>query len=207
MVLFDHYRFDSIRDVALLPDSLDTVLRDAEQGLAEGDLSRVDMTLAEARAWISQDIERDLSLRGPEPSRWPGALPLLRWLIQYLPEGGAGYEEPDWDSQDGAEMFDEFFASLDGNPFDHRDLRELLAEVCERSGTGNPLRWSVSRIEQVADLSFDNYSSVSVASILQLPQLLRAFVPFAHTRSGVRDGLTRDATEAIDRLSTGVPRR
>lgn len=183
------------------------VLVNAEQELAEGDLSRVDMTLADARAWISQGVERDPVLRGPERSRWPGARPLLRWLIQYLPEGGDGYEEPDWDPQDGAEMFDEFFASRDGNPFDHRDLRELLSEVCQHTGTGDPLRWSVSRIAQVADLSFDNYSSVSVAAILQLPALLRVFIHFAHARSGVRDGLTTDALAAIDGLSTGVRRR
>jgi hypothetical protein len=207
VVLIDHYRFDSIRDVALLPDSLETVLANAAQELAEGDLSRVDMTLADARAWISQDIERDLVLPGPEPARWPGARPLLRWLIQHLPEGGDEYKEPDWDSEDSAEMFDEFFASIGGNPFDHRDLRELLSEVCGNTGIGDPLRWSVSRIAQVADLSFDRYSRVSVASILQLPALLRAFVPSAHARSGVRDGLTADALAAIDGLSTGVRRR
>lgn len=76
----------------------------------------------------------------------------------------------------------------------------MLAEVCENAGTGDPLRWSVSRVAQVADLSFGNYSSVAVSSILQLPELLRAFVPFAHVRSGIREGLTVDALAAIRRF-------
>lgn len=37
--------------------------------------------------------------------------------------------------------------------------------------------------------------------------MLRAFVPFAHSRSGVRQGLTDDAIKTIDEMSRDYRRR
>jgi hypothetical protein len=44
-------------------------------------------------------------------------------------------------------LCDQFFASRAGAPFDDYDHRELLDELLE-TGTGDPLRWSATRIEQ-----------------------------------------------------------
>lgn len=199
VVMFDHYRFDDIADAAVLPVALDRIRhRDVD------DFTTQDMTLADARAWIAQGLARGFWRDGPDPASWPGARPLLRWLIQYLPDGGAAYEKPDWDPDDGSEVFEEFFATPAGRAFDRRHLRELLSEVCENTGTGDPLQWSAGRIAQLACESLSHRYDASVASILRLPDLLRAFVPFAHARKGIRDGLTKDALAAVDRLSNAA---
>ena len=199
VVMFDHYRFDDIVDAAVLPLPIDRIRHhDVDDFITQ------DMTLADARAWVGQGMDRGFWREGPDPASWPGARPLLRWLIQYLPDGGAAYETSDWDPDDGREMFEEFFATPAGRPFDNRHLRELLSEICENTGTGDPLQWSEGRIAQLTRQSLSHHYAASLASILRLPDLLRAFVPFAHARKGIRDELTQDALAAVDRLRSAA---
>jgi hypothetical protein len=42
--------------------------------------------------------------------------------------------------------------------------------------------------------------------VLDVPELLRAFVPFAHAQSGIRDELTAEALAVIDEMSPGHER-
>jgi hypothetical protein len=39
-------------------------------------------------------------------------------------------------------------------------------------------------------------------SVLKVPELLRAFVPFAHAQSGIRDELTSEALAVIDEMAS-----
>jgi hypothetical protein len=39
--------------------------------------------------------------------------------------------------------------------------------------------------------------------MLDVPALLRVYVPFAHAQSGIRDGLTAEALAVIDEMSPG----
>ena len=43
--------------------------------------------------------------------------------------------------------------------------------------------------------------------VLDAPDLLRAFVPFAHAQSGIRDELTSRTLAAIDALRTDYKRK
>jgi len=47
---------------------------------------------------------------------------------------------------------------------------------------------------------------VSLASVLDVPELLRAFVPFAHAKSGIREELTDEALTVIDEMGPGRKR-
>lgn len=199
VVMFDHYRFDDIVDAVVLPFPLDRIRhRDVD------DFTTHNMTLADARAWIAQGLASDIWRAGPEPANWPGSRPLLGWLTQHLPDGGTAYEKPDWDQDDDGEMFEAFFATPAGRGFDRRHLRALLSEVCENTGTGDPLLWSEARIAQLACETFCHPYDASVAAILRLPDLLRVFVPFAHARRGIRDELTADALAAVERLRSAA---
>jgi len=100
------------------------------------------MTLADARAWIEDALDKPTL--APETDTWPLYRALVRWLVGRLPEGGE-HRSPvgEWDSE---ELCDKFFATSSASPFTECSHRELLLELCE-TGTGDPLRWSAARVE------------------------------------------------------------
>jgi hypothetical protein len=125
--------------------------------------------------------------------------PLVQWLIGHLPEGGTTYRSPGWDCEDTSPLLGRFFDSVAALPFNRFDHRDLSLELLD-TGTGDPLRWSAARIEQaLTGLPFyDDHTPL--ASVLDVPDPLRAFIPFAHAQSGIRQELTSLALVAIDQM-------
>lgn len=72
----------------------------------------------------------------------------------------------------------------------------MLYELVE-SGNGDPLRWSITRIDQLLDGSPFHDRQFELQSVLEVPDLLSAFVRFAHAQSGVRDEFTAEALAFI----------
>jgi hypothetical protein len=201
VVHINHLSTSEIKDAFFVPDSIGRVLSVAEENNTDPDNSFVDMSLADARAWIQQGLDRlPFVVR---TDSWPDCRPLVQWLIGYMPEGGQKYEAPSWDEESTVELRDQFFASSAGAPFDDYDHRELLLKLLD-TGTGDPLRWSAARMAEVFTGSFDD--QVSLQTVLDVPELLRAFVPFAHAQSGIRDELTAEALAVIDEMSPGHKR-
>ena len=187
----DHLRLSEVKDAFFVPDSIGNVVAIAEDNNADPDASFVDMSLADTRAWIQHGLDRlPFVVR---TDSWPDCRPLVRWLIGHLPEGGETYAPP-WEGESTEELRNQFFASPAGAPFDDRDHRELLSELLE---TGDPLRWSAARVAQVFT------GPLGERAVLDVPELLRAYVPFAHAQSGIRDELTGEALAAIDEMSPG----
>ncbi|WP_418002990.1 hypothetical protein ACNO8X_23770 [Mycobacterium sp. PDNC021] len=101
------------------------------------------------------------------------------------------------------QLSDKFFASRSGAPFTESGHRELLMELFE-SGSGDPLRWSAARVHQALDDPYyDDYCRLPLEVVLDVPDLLRAFIPYAHVLSGIREGLTAQALGVIDELRSG----
>jgi len=201
VVHINHLSFSEIKDAFFVPDSIGRVLSVAEENNTDPDHSFVDMSLADARAWIQQGLDRPLFTLGSDS--WPDCRTLVQWLIGHMPEGGQRYEWPSWDEESTVELCDRFFASSAGAPFDDRDHRDLLLKLLD-TGTGDPLRWSAARMAEVFTGSCDD--RVSLQTVLDVPELLRAFVPFAHAQSGIRDELTAEALAVIDEMSPGHER-
>lgn len=199
LVLIDHLRDSEIKDAFFSGDSIGSGL---EAFAADPDCTVVDMSLADARAWIEGGLKRDFVLC--DSATWPDCRPLLKWLIARLPEGGSGHQLPVWTWEETAELCDEFFASEKGAPFDARDHGDVLRELMD-SGTEDPLRWSAARVDQaLATSGWDNHAPLAIR--LDVPDLLRAFIPFAHNRLGIRDGLTADALAVVDEMAMGYRR-
>jgi hypothetical protein len=81
----------------------------------------------------------------------------------------------------------------------------LLFELFE-TGSGDPLRWSAARVEEAiggTPLCEDRFP-LEVA--LDAPDLLRAFIPYAHAQSGIREELTSRALAVIDALRSSFKR-
>jgi hypothetical protein len=199
----DHLAMSLVQDAFFVPDSIDNVLSVAAQQDTDPDARFVGMTLADARAWIQHGLKHPVFT--VDSDSWPGCRPLVQWLIRHMPEGGDNYEEPSWDAPETRDVPDQFFASPSGTPFNDFDHRDLLLELVD-AGTGDPLRWSSARIAKA--LGNTSYiAAISLESALDVPDLLRAFVPFAHARSGIRDELTAEALAVIDEMAPRYERR
>ena len=188
----DHDTMSVVKDAFFVPASIDNVISVAAERNTDPDSSFVDMSRADARAWIQQGPDNPLFWA--ESDSWPGCRPLLQWLIGRLPEDGTKYQSPEWDSD---ELTDAFFASEHGAAFARRDYGDLLVALLDAGR--DPLRWSVPRVERALGESHDD---VTLEVALGAPDLLRAFIPFAHAQSGIRAELTAEALAAIDRLTS-----
>lgn len=191
LVYIDHNDRSEVTGVLFLQTSIANVLPAAKHP----DMSVVDMTLADARAWIAQGLEHPL-IRYRDDS-WREWRALLTWLIRYLPENGTKYLPRVVDFEQNEEVADAFFALPSCAPFNARDYRELLLELLD-TGTGDPLRWSATRVENALYASSYGGGYMPIATVLNVPEILRAYIPFAHGQSGIRAELTAEAIAVVD---------
>jgi hypothetical protein len=190
-----------VADAFFVPNSIDAVLSIAHASNTDPDTSFDDLDLADARAGLQDALDTHLPLFLPEESdTWPSCRALVQWLARLMPEGGVTFHVPPQDWTVTTELLKRFFVSLVGMPFDDLYHRELLA-ACIEEGTGDPVRWSAARLRQLRNgaVVYDDVIPVEVQ--LDLPELLRAFVPFAHAESGIRLELTAEALTAIDEVA------
>ncbi|MGU3499425.1 hypothetical protein [Mycobacterium sp. C31M] len=202
-VVIDHMGLSTVDELAVAPTALDEIL-ERRDGCG-GNVDVVDMSLADARAWIEKGFERYLPFgRDGEP----GIRPLVEWLTSRLPEGGEHFQRGEHDWRVSAEVVDAFFASPAGTRFDRGEFGDVLDELIE-TGTGDPLRWSARRIKySLSDGIFVGYDQErELEAQLRIPALLRAFVPVAHSRSGIGDDLTAQTLSAIDDVQKSIEDR
>lgn len=189
-VLIDHLDDFEITDAAFFVGAIDEVVG----GESDPDVTAADMSLADARAWIEYGLKQNFILR--DTATWPGCRPLVQWLVGHLPEGGDIHQPSTWEPDATKALLEEFFASTAGAVFDSRDHRYLLRELVE-SGTADPWRWSAARVGRVLESPLSE-GDHPLKVLLDVPDILRVFIPFAHERSGIREGLTAQTLAALD---------
>ena len=166
------------------------------------DTSVFEMKLADARVWIEDALK--LPTLAPETDSWPLCRALVRWLVGRLPEGGE-HRSPAGDWKSDKELCDRFFATGPAAPFTDPGHRELLLELFE-TGTGDPLRWSAERVEQAIGGTPYVEDHIPLEVMLDAPDLLRAFIPYAHAQSEIRDQLTSRTLAMVDALRSSYKR-
>jgi hypothetical protein len=196
-VFIDHLMLSEVKDAFFVPETIDTVLTIAKANQTDPDTSFVETDLSEAGARLHKALNGPLAMYTVEESdTWPASRALLEWIGRLLPTGGVISEVSQLDSPATLDLLEGFFASLVGMPFGDVDHRQLL-EVCIEEGTGDPLRWSAPRLRQLLDGAVGYDQTIPLEVHLDLPELLRAFVPYAHAYSGIRLELTAEALAAI----------
>jgi hypothetical protein len=125
--------------------------------------------------------------------------------VKRLPEGGE-HRSPAEEWEPNEELCDRFFTSSSAAPFTDSGHRDLLLELSE-TGTGDPLRWSAARVEQAIGGTPYNEDYISLEVALDAPDLLRAFIPYAHVQSGIRDELTSRTLAMVDALRSSYKRQ
>lgn len=199
-VRIDHDMLSTVTDAAAVPEPIDEAL--ARVAESTGDTSVFEMSLADARVWIEDALDKPTL--SPKTETWPLYRALVQWLVGRLPEGGEHRSPPGGWMSDG-ELCDGFFATSSAAPFTDSSHRELLLELFE-TGTGDPLRWSAARVEQAIGGTPYIEDCVPLEVALDAPDLLRAFIPYAHAQSGIRDELTARSLAMVDALRSSYKR-
>ncbi len=202
VVYIDHNLGTLVKDAFVVPVPIDEILAELRKATDDPDVGYDDISLADARAWVEAAIELAAITYPPvETETWPACRALVEWSVRDLPDGGTGYQRPEWDSDALTDLAEGFFGSNYGSGLDTGDHREMLDSLLWYAtdyGPGDPLLWSPVRVEI---LLYDWIPRKIIAPadyLAKAPELLRAFIRFAHLRSGVRDGLTDETLSAID---------
>ena len=199
-VQIDHNILSSIANAGVAPHPIDQAL--AWMAESSSDTDVFEMSQADARAWIEDALK--WPTLAPETDTWPLYLAMVKWLVGRLPEGGE-HRSPAGEWKSDKELCDRFFATDSASPFTDAGHRELLLELFE-TGTGDPLRWSAARVEQAIGGTPYLEDHIPLEVMLDAPDLLRAFIPFAHAQSGIRDELTSRTLAAVDALRSKYKR-
>ena len=169
---------------------------------APDDTELKELDLADARARAEEALSNGAMLWSqPKSDSWPQSRPLVEWAVRLLPEGGSGYRRQDWSEADRAELTKDFFAS----PFaeavrggSYRDLFEPLLWFGCDNPPGDPLRWSPVAVEVLLADWVPRRIIAGVGFLSKMPDLLRAFIQYAHDRRGVPSKLTAETLTAVD---------
>lgn len=194
VVSIDHLGLDGVRDAFFVANPIDAVLTIGEANNTDPDTSFADIGLGHAKAVVAAGLRAAEFVYEPTDT-WPACRAMVRWLCRLLPDGGTDHEVAQTSWVAATQAVEQFFASPAGKRFDVYDGRALLEE-CMETGSGDPLRWSAPRLRCVlGETTVDDMVDKDVH--LALPDMLRAYVPFAHAQSGIRQELTDEALAAI----------
>jgi hypothetical protein len=207
VVYVDHNMGTLVKDAFVVPGSTDELVQRMLAVADDPDTEARDLDAADARARITEAIKLGaISFPPCESDSWPACRPLVEWLTAMLPEGGSGYQRPEWDDAALAELTERFLAAPSGAGFDdadHRGLLESLLWFGTGYGPGDPLRWSPTAVE-ILLVDWIPRKIVAEADYLaKAPDVLRAFIRFCHRERGIRDELTTQTLAAVDEYEPG----
>ena len=203
IVYIDHNLGTVVKDAFVIPEHPRRLIALMREQIDEDDhFTWRDLGPADARARIEEAIRVGAITVPPfESDTWPVCRPLVEWTARLLPEGGHGYERPDWPDARRAELTERFFASEEGAPVDdedHRGLFETLLWFGADYGPGDPLRWSGSTVEILLADWLPRKVVADAAYLSKAPDLLRAFIRFCHRERAIAADLTEDTLAAVD---------
>lgn len=202
LIYIDHNLGTVVKDAFVLDVPIDEVV-DKMTGLeSASDVDVRELPLADARTRITDAIDKGAITFPPfETDTWPGIRPLTEWVVSMLPEGGTGYERPEWSERQLADLTHDFFSSRFAEGLDDEDNRSLFESILwfgTDYGPGDPLRWSPVAVE-ILLLDWIPRKIVAPADYLEkAPDLLRAFVRYCHDKRGIARELTAQTLREID---------
>ncbi len=205
VVYVDHNVGTVVKDAFAVPVGAEQMMATYEQ-IGEQHLTLQDIDPGDARARITQAIKSGERMVPPfESDGWPVLRPMVEWLVRHLPAGGTGYVRPDWSEQDRRRLLDDFIESefavvTNLSRGRVRDLADPLVWFGCDYGPGDPLRWSPVSVEIVlADWYPRKVFGFSLAEYGRVPDVLVAFVQFAHQRQRIPVDLTADTLASVER--------
>jgi hypothetical protein len=199
-VYVDHNVGTFVKDAFVVSESVDAVLNRMGPLLREPGTTVTDLSLADARAKLSEALASPLSNGFPfidDDRTWPRSRPVVEWIVRTMPSGGTGYVSHEWTAGELHELMTDFFASPWGRALRDRDRRRLL-ELLVEVDDDDPMRWSPVRVELLEPEELLDHDLLPEVAALA-PDLLRAFIGYCHGERGVPEPLTDETMAAVDR--------
>lgn len=198
----DHNLGTLVKDAFVIDEPLATVQPQYEQMVAdEPDAFLAELDPADARVRITEAIELAAITHPPlETETWPACRALVEWVVRHLPTGGTGYDRPAWSEQERDELAERFLASpLVADLPEHvaRDLTDVMVWFACDHGPGDPLRWSMVSVEIFLTDFLLRKAMLPRSTMLRAPQVLEAFVRFAHDERDIRQELTAETLAGV----------
>jgi hypothetical protein len=207
LVYIDHNVGTLVKDAFSVDQPVATLLDTMKSQLAQPDQAFQPLDPADARTRIEDAIATAAITYPPfESDTWPACRPLVEWVVRTLPTGGQGYGRPEWSDADVRALSDDFFASEYGRPHDTHDKRDLFDSILwfgTDYGPGDPLRWSPVAVEILLTDWVPRKIVADAEHLSAAPDVLRAFIRYAHARRGIRAERTAETLEAVDRWEPG----
>lgn len=202
VALIDHNMGTLVKDAFTVPDRLDDLVPELVAAVDDPDVTLAYLDLADARAMMTEAIDLGAITVPPiETDSWPASRPFVRWVLGQMPPGGTDWVRPDWPDDARAALVERFLTSPFGDGFDDGDHRGLLDDLLwfgTDYGPGDPLRWSPGSVEIVLADWIPRKIVADVDYLAKAPDLLRAFIRFAHAERGIRAELTAATLAAVD---------
>lgn len=201
LVYVDHNLGGVVKDAFVVPAPLSELVDRIQQAFEDDGQSITRYDPATARAVVTLAIEDGSRTYPPlESDSWPMCRPLVEWMLRMLPSGGSAPQRPEWSTADTEQLAEDFFTSSYGHDLDDTDHRGLLESVLwfgTDYGPGDPLRWSPVNVEILLLDWFPRKIIAAPAYLALLPDLLRAFIVYAHDRQGIAGELTEETLAAL----------
>jgi hypothetical protein len=156
---------------------------------------------ADARAWLSEAITLGRESVLPFTSdSWPQARPLLDWAARQCPTGGSGRVHRDWTRDEIEAVVAEFAESPAGalvsDRADRAVLVDALAVISGETGS-DPLLLSAVRLEIGLGALWLTTLHHDHDRLVALPEMLHAYVRWAHARRAIPTDHTDEALAVI----------
>lgn len=202
----DHNMGTIVKDAFPMPYGMEEFLgfSSDQEDFAEIQISDIDLPTVRAVLSDALDTGDYLDIYPELDSEtWPLCRPLLDWLLSKLPAGGAVPRSREWSGRELLQLQSRFFASEYGRGLAEGTGPGLLRGIVEFSmqmDTGDPLRWSPVNVEVLLTQWIPTTYLGAPGEVAALPNLLRAFVRFAHAEREIPPELTLETLSSIDRF-------
>lgn len=204
IALVDNNAGGAIKDGFPVDEAFDTVL----DSYAEVPELRVeDVDPAWARAILAKGISYGRSMFPPLTSdTWPQSRPMLAWLTGLLPLGATLPRPAEPGDPSHQALADEFLESRFGAGFDREadvDALDLIITFAGLYGRADPLGWSPIVVDRLLNDWFPRKAVVDRDVGEAVPDVLEAFIRFAHAKRGVAPQSTEETIRFVDMLRPG----
>src|SRR5207302_9785901 len=96
-VYIDHNLGTVVKDAFVVAEPVAELVAFMREKADDPDTSWIDLRLADAKVRIAEAIDAGAMTFPPfESDTWPACRPLIEWITRLLPDGGTGYERPEW---------------------------------------------------------------------------------------------------------------
>ena len=205
VVYIDHNMGTIVKDAFVVPEPYPSIVAAYHRaGLRDQEIRPIDPAVARARV-VAAIASGEITVPPIETDSWPVCRPLIEWVLRKLPTGGEGYVRPEWSERQRSNLLAQFlsskFVKAAGVPQGElRELAEPLLWFACDYGPGDPLRWSPVNTEIVlADWYPRKVFGALPRVMRKLPEVLSAFVRFAHDARGIPGYLTDETLASVQR--------